>query len=110
LREEYERALDRNGRPGLLKGEDAVEKILGAEYVESEGDVDEFDPLGLVKGQEVEVFPTDMASGFAHRDKGKLLSLTINEVVIQAMSSGGQEIRIHFPRTNFRILKAGSKL
>ena len=67
-----------------------------------EGNVDDNDPLGLKKGQYVESWPID--SGFNHHDRGKLVSLTSNEVVLVSQSKvGGKEVRIHHPRWNFRI-------
>jgi hypothetical protein len=110
FRKEYEKALNSNGKPAILEGKEALAQLLAGGYFESEGDVDGDDPLGLVKGQEVEVYPTDMASGYAHRDTGKLIGLTMDEVVIQTSNNGGEDIRIHFPRTNFRISKTSSKL
>ena len=68
----------------------------------SEGHVDHNDPLGLKKGQDIESWPID--SGFNHHDRGKLVSLTSKEVVLASQSKvGGQEVRIHHPRWNFRI-------
>lgn len=85
-----------------LKGDEAVQLIAQAGFAEVEGDVDENDPLGLKKGQEVEVWPTD--TGFKHRDRGRLLSLTKNEAVIAAKTKVGEtEVRIHAPRAGFGI-------
>ena len=76
--------------------------ITQAEYSEPEGDVDANDPQGLKKGQDIESWPTD--SGFKHRDRGHLVSLTPKEVVLASQSKvGGKEVRIHHPRWNFRI-------
>ena len=67
-----------------------------------EGEVDDRDPLGLKKGQDVESWPID--SGFNHHDRGKLVSLTSKEVVLASQSKvEGKEVRIHHPRWNFRI-------
>lgn len=84
-----------------LKGVDAVAQISKADFSDQEGQVDEKDPLGLKKGQDVEVWPID--SGFKHHDQGKLLALTTKEVVITGQTEANTGIRIHFPRTNFRI-------
>jgi len=85
-----------------LKGEEAVQSITRAECAEAEGEVDEKDPVGLKKGQEVELWPTD--TGFKHKDRGRLLSLTKDEVVIAATAKAGErEVRIHAPRAGFRI-------
>ena len=89
-------------KPVTLKGVEAVEHILQANFAEAEGEVDEKDPLGLKKGQEVEVWPTD--TGFKHKDRGTLVALSKDEVVIAILSkTGGKEVRIHAPRTGFRI-------
>ena len=91
-------------KPTTLKGVDAVAQIVQAEYSDQEGQVDENDPLGLKKGQDVEVWPID--SGFRHHDQGKLVALTTKEVVVTGQTKTKKEIRIHFPRTNFRITAA----
>ncbi|KAJ9663756.1 hypothetical protein H2201_005477 [Coniosporium apollinis] len=84
-----------------MDSNDVVEAILSSEFAEPEGTVDPTDPLGLQKGQEIEVWPTD--SGMNHHDHGFLVKLDIREVAISAKSKDGRELRIHFPRTNFRI-------
>jgi len=93
-------------KPATLKGPDMIERVTASSFAEPDGSVDANDPLGLKSGQDVEVWPTD--SGFSHHDQGKLLSLTSAEVVIAAQTkTGGKEVRIHTPRTNFRIRAAG---
>lgn len=83
-----------------------------AKLVESAGEIDGNDPLGLNAGDIVEVHPVD--TGFTHRDRGELRSLTPSEVVIAKRTKvGDREIQMHFPRWGFRILKvdaAGAKL
>jgi len=106
----YQEALKRNGAPELLSPEETIKRIEGAEYFEAEGEVDPADPLRFEKGQIVDVFPTDMASGFVHRDTGSLVNVSVMDVCIAAKTKNGKEVRIHFPRTNFRISKAVSKL
>ncbi len=92
-------------KPMRLKGADAVKQILAADYAEVEGDVDESDPLGLKKGDDVQLWPID--SGFQHRDQGRLVSLTSKEVAIAAQSKlGGKEVHIRAPRHGFRIAKS----
>ena len=99
-------------KPVMLKGAEAVRHVAQAEFSEAEGEVDDNDPLGLKKGQDVESWPVD--SGFRHHDRGRLVSLTANEVVLAAQSKiGGKEIRIHHPRWNFRtraVSGEGAKL
>ena len=89
-------------KPTTLKGAEAVKRIAQAEFSDQEGQVDENDPLGLKKGQDIEVWPID--SGFKHHDLGKLVALTAKEVVVTGQTKTGKEIRIHFPRTNFRVM------
>ena len=88
-------------KPTAYKGAEAVKYIVSAEYHESEGDVDASDPPGLEKGQD-ESWPID--SGSRYHDRGKLVSLTSEEVVLASGSKvGGKEVRLHCPRCNYRI-------
>lgn len=96
-----------------LKGAEAVKFITQAEFADPDGNVDDKDPLGLKKGQDVESWPID--SGFTHRDRGQLVALTRQEVVLKTQAKlGHRDIHIHHPRTNFRIRAVdddgGSKL
>ncbi|KAL9120462.1 MAG: hypothetical protein Q9187_002982 [Circinaria calcarea] len=99
-------------KPTTLKGAEAVRHITQADYVDTQQSVDENEPLGLKEGQEIEVWPLD--SGFRHHDRGRLVALTSKEVVVASPTKiGGKEVRIHCPRTNFRIQavsEAGAKL
>lgn len=97
-------------KPTTLKGPEAAKRIVQADFADTVTLVDETDPLGLKAGQEVEVWPTD--SGFKHRDRGRLVALTSQEVVIATPpKEGGNEIRVHHPRVGFRIQAiGGSKL
>ena len=89
-----------------LQGADAVKRILASSYGESEGLVDESDPLGLKKGQFIEVWPID--SGSSYHDRGRLVALTSQEVVFLAETKLGQKgVRIHCPRAGFRIKAIG---
>jgi Glutathione S-transferase, N-terminal domain len=103
-------ALKKNGSPKLLSPEETIGRIESAEYFEADGEIDPADPLRFEKGQIVDVFPTDMASGFVHRDTGKLVNVSVMDVCLETKTKSGKDIRIHFPRTNFRIAKAVSKL
>lgn len=85
-----------------LSGTDAAQRIKNAKYADSESEVDSSDPLALQRGDEVDVNPID--SGFSHKDRGSLISLTPDEVVIEHQDG----IRLHFPRTGFRIKKAAA--
>lgn len=99
-------AKKRNAKPTAVTGEEARERILGARYVDADIGVDEKDPLGFKKGEMVEVWPTD--SGSSGRDRGKLVGLDGEEVVI-TLGQGEEEIRLHFPRTGFRIVRVGGE-
>jgi hypothetical protein len=105
LRDAYEAALEKNGKPEVLSDREAIDRILSADYFEPEGDVDPMDPLRLKKGQMVDIAPVD--AGFTHHDKGELLSLGLKEVVIRKeVPNGRGQIRVHFPRINFAIKSA----
>lgn len=89
-------------KPTTLKGPDAIKHIMQAEFCEPEGHVDK-DPLGLQKGQDIEMWPTD--SGSKYHDKGVLSALNTQEIVIVAPTKiGGKSVKIHYPRTNFRFV------
>jgi hypothetical protein len=102
-------------KPKTVLGSEVLEHIKSTtrEYAEPEGTVDEADPLKLRKGQQVEVWPTD--GGSSGRTSGTLVGLNGREVVIQRQTADKQsDVRIHFPRINFRIAvvedAAGPKL
>ena len=94
--------------PTTIRGPDALKRIANAQYADREAlTVDEEDPLGLKAGEEVEVWPLD--SGFNHREHGLLVGLNQDEVVLNTKTElRGEEIRLHFPRTNFRIRAVGT--
>lgn len=93
--------------PPTLTGRQVLEQLhmmSSTPFAEPEGDVDASDPLGLQRGEEVLVYPTD--TGVRHRDRGRLVTLNAEEVVLQRATADGRfEVRIHFPRTNFRVVK-----
>lgn len=80
----------RNSAPKVvtLKGPEAIQHITQAEFAEPGGEVDAQEPLGLKKGQDVESWPID--SGFNHRDRGQLVALTRQEVVLKASENWSQ--------------------
>lgn len=96
-------ARKKNGKPKALKGFEAAEKIWGSEWAEGLRGVDERDPVGLSKGQEVIVHPTD--SGVTHKDRGALVGLGGDEIVIEVKTEKGT-VRVHAPRHGFRVLAA----
>ena len=89
-----------------MEGADAIRAVIHSNLAESKDTVDEIDPLQLQKGTEVEVYPTDWGS--EHRDRGRLVSLTPDEVTVAAKSrTGDSELRVHAPRTGFRVTEIG---
>jgi len=86
-----------------VKGQEVAEYMKTARFAEAVGEVDANDPLGLLAGDVVDLFPID--SGFNNKDRGKLLSLTPSEVVISKTMKSGEEIRVHAQRWGFRIQK-----
>lgn len=88
-----------------LKGEEAAEQILSAGFAEANKGINKADgQSSLREGDVVEVFPTD--TGFSHRDNGKLIGLTGDEVVI-SLENG---LRLHAPRTGFRVQQVRPKI
>lgn len=96
-------ARKRNSKPQALKGFEAAQRVWAAEFAEPAGEVDERDPVGLVRGEEVLVHPTD--SGVQHKDRGTLLALDGEEIVIEVTAEKGT-VRVHAPRYGFRVLPA----
>ncbi|KAF3479710.1 uncharacterized protein GIQ15_06686 [Arthroderma uncinatum] len=91
----------------VVSGSDVLDGLQHEAFAEEEGKVDESDPLGLRKGENVTVWPTD--SGSTHRDTGTLVTLNSREIVVQRKTADSRfDIRIHFPRINFRVVPAAS--
>lgn len=63
------------------------------------------EPSGLKKGDGVEIGPADY--GFSGKDRGALLRLDVEEVVIAGKTERDDEVRIHVPRHGFRVRKVG---
>ncbi|KAI9695860.1 MAG: hypothetical protein M1836_005977 [Candelina mexicana] len=98
-------ARSKHPKPSSLQGADAVKRITMADFAEPEGDIDEVDPLGLKKDQTVQVHPID--TGFRHVDQGRLVSLTMKEIVLESATKDGTSVtRLHFPRHGFRVYGA----
>lgn len=115
----FRAALDDAGssapKPEAVSGPEAVRRVLASEFYEDTRqdklDAND-DALELQEGERVEVYPADWGS--EHRDRGRLVRLKKDEVVIgveAGSGAGGREIRIHAPRTGFRItsMKMGSE-
>lgn len=90
----------------ILSSEDALSQTFSStSFVDAELEVHD-DPIGVKKGQQVEVAPID--TGFNHRDVGKLVGLNTKEVVIEKENEkDGKPVRLHFPRWNFSIVPVG---
>lgn len=92
-----------------VDGKAAFQHIISASYHDQQAGVDDQDPLGFKEGDSVELWPIE--SGFRHKDKGRLVKLTREEVVLAIPTrSGGKEIRVHAPRWGFRLVKATAQL
>lgn len=105
---EAREAAKRAGKPKTVNGKEALAIIEGSGFAESEGLVEADDPFELAKGDLVEVWPID--SGFSHKDRGSLVSLTAREVVIESKTEGGETVRVHTPRHGFRVRRVRTKL
>lgn len=105
FKEEFKKTKAKASKPVTIKGPQAVEAISGAK-VGKMGGVDGGDPTGLKEGQEVEVWPID--SGFSHKDRGRLVTLTKDEVAIAVQTKEGKQVYVHAPRWGFRIAAVGS--
>ena len=91
-----------------IKGPEIEQAWETAGWGEESGmQVDERDPIKLRADEEVELFPAD--TGMNHKDKGKLIALTPEEVVIEKSTLAGRAIRIHAPRRGFRVRKVTSE-
>ncbi len=117
-------------KPVELKGRDAVNAILGADFTDKDLSVDPVDPFQLKEGTNVEVwtrlaygqhgarlthqqlYPTDGGGYGPYKDRGRLIKLTKDEVAIAVESEDKQkEVHIHAPRWNFKIVPLdGSRL
>ncbi|KAK2748924.1 hypothetical protein FQN57_007207 [Myotisia sp. PD_48] len=94
-------------QPITLTGAEVLTGLQKVDFAEPEGAVDDMDPLELQRGQDVLIWPVD--AGSTGRDSGKLVVLNKEEVVLQRKTAENQhDIRLHFPRTNFRIALAES--
>ncbi|CAK7227376.1 hypothetical protein SBRCBS47491_006548 [Sporothrix bragantina] len=103
----------RKSQPGLatkVDGVTAAQAIQTAAYFDAHSaaasPVDPTDPVtraaGLRVGQRVVLWPTD--TGMTHKDVGKLVRLTADEVVIEvAANDDAPPVLLHAPRHGFRV-------
>jgi hypothetical protein len=96
-----EEAKSTASQPTALDGEAAAKHILESELGHPQIPFDGDDPARLKEGMQVEVYPADWVT--EHRDRGQLVGLTADEVTIAVKSKGDVEIRIHAPRTGFKV-------
>ncbi|KAK1767507.1 hypothetical protein QBC33DRAFT_515055 [Phialemonium atrogriseum] len=91
--------------PQTVSGEQAAALMVTSAYNETEGQVDENDPVvqkqGLQKGQLVQFWPTDTGSG--HKDSGRLVRINSKQVTIETVA-GDTTVRVHAPRHGFRVV------
>lgn len=92
-------------KPTEMDGHAAAKHIHGAELLDIQISVDIHDPSGFEDGVEVEVYPADW--GTEYRDRGRLVGLTPDGVTIAVKNEKDVEIRIHAPRTGFKIRRVG---
>lgn len=93
--------MKRASKPVPVKGDEALKRVTEAGFSDSRLVVEANDPLHLSENAVVDVFPTD--GGGQHRDRGRLVKLTRDEVAIEVKASNGEAVRIHAPRWNFRV-------
>ena len=98
-----EQAKSRSSQPATMDGESAAKSILASELGHTHVQVDQDDPASLNEGEQVEMYPADWVT--EHKDRGRLVGLTADEVTIAVKSQGDVELRIHAPRTGFKIRK-----
>lgn len=98
-----EQAKSQSSQPATMDGQAAAKSILASELGHTHVQVDRGDPASLNEGEHVEMYPADWVT--EHRDRGRLVGLTVDEVTIAVKSQGDVELRIHAPRTGFKIRK-----
>ncbi|KAK2782369.1 hypothetical protein FQN53_009803 [Emmonsiellopsis sp. PD_33] len=109
FRKALSEAKSGTSKPTTLSGIQVLDRLGAAEFMEPNGKFDDGDALKLHPGQDVVVWPTDGGSNY--KDSGKLVALSAQEVVVQRPTMDNRaDIRIHFPRTNFRIVPADSSV
>lgn len=100
--ERYHAAVEAAGGTNeVVEGPEALKRVHAAKLDGESGQVEEHDPLGLKKGQKVNVSPID--TGYTAQEEGELLSLHGQEVIVGVKTKEGADVRLHCPRWNFRI-------
>ena len=70
----------------------------------------EWDPTSFERGIEVSMSIIDLPSEFQNRDSGKLLWMTAERVSIEGIKKHTVIVRIHYPRSIFKIAKVKGTL
>jgi hypothetical protein len=105
FKEALHQAKAGQARPARINVDELIKHMEGSVFYESVGEVDAHDPTALKAGDEVTVWPVD--TGFKHRDSGKLLGLTPNDIIILKRTTvGNLDIHVHLPRWGYRVVKA----
>ncbi|KAH6619926.1 hypothetical protein C7974DRAFT_223443 [Boeremia exigua] len=99
---EVKASKDRANKATKLNGNKMNAQVLNCTSSTELVPFDHNDPLGLNPGDTVTVYPSDY--GQAHKDRGILVGLTVSEAVIR----NSKGLHLHFPRWNFRIVKAAA--
>jgi hypothetical protein len=106
----FQRAVDASAsiapKPRAISGDEAasyVESFKDEEDTTAQEVVNGDDPQDFAQGTLVEVYPADWGS--SHRDSGRLVALAPDEVTIKV--EGAMSLRIHAPRTGFRVTAVG---
>ncbi|KAF2484457.1 hypothetical protein BDY17DRAFT_128733 [Neohortaea acidophila] len=98
--------------PRRISDIEAVKLIESSAFWQAdELPVESLDPTGLVRGEEVDLIALDSASaaGINRRDVGRLEGLTVTSATIGTETKNGVHVRIHYQRTNVRVVQAGGK-
>ena len=104
IREAIAKAKETAPKVTLIEGKEAIELMKKSGFGEKESTHIENDPVKVSKGQEVEAWPAD--TGFSRKEKGKLIAINHQEMVIETTGVAG-DVRVHYPRWNFKIEPAG---
>lgn len=98
------KAIKDGPRPREVGSEEAIGIVVGSGARDEVG-IDENDPTEFKKGQVLRVWPVD--TGSKHKDEGRLVGLTKDEVVLAVKTEkGDKEVYLHCPRWGFRIAPA----
>jgi glutathione S-transferase len=91
-------------KPTTLDGPTMASRTLNASGTTDDIGFIDNDPLGIARGDQVEVYPSDY--GQMGKSAGQLIGLSTHEVVIK----NDKGLHLHFPRWNFTIKKVVNTL